>query len=146
MPCHAQAMALVDEEKLENRKYREAIDRVQAEICQRKAENREVCLAVMEHLVGLEDECVSLRSALQSLEAHASEKIEQVRNDDNQHILRRGTYSRFFFRIQIADKLQPVIAENLSLHKLNSKLERKIGELSRTLEQEKRNADEQVIS
>jgi hypothetical protein len=45
---------------------------------------------------------------------------------------------------QLGINLQPVISENLALRELNLKLERDVGNLCRTLEQEKRTANEKV--
>jgi hypothetical protein len=71
-------MALVDEEKSETRKCSEKIECLQAEIRQRKAAFKEMCSMSTGNLVRLDDELVSLRSALQGLEMHVSRKIEQV--------------------------------------------------------------------
>ena len=71
-------MALVDEEKSENRKSSEKIERLQAEIRDRKTAISEMCCMATGKLVGLDDELVNLRSSLQDLKKHVSRKIEQV--------------------------------------------------------------------
>jgi hypothetical protein len=67
-------MALVDDERHENRRHSENIERLQANICECKATFSKATGT----LVRLDDEFVSLRSSLQDLEAHVSRKIEQV--------------------------------------------------------------------